>query len=90
MTYEFLLVEDYADDIRVVTLNRPERLNAWNSEMRAEMRDAVERAATEHDLRVLVLAGAGRAFSAGEDVSEMAGLAAMGTRGFRAVAREHS
>jgi enoyl-CoA hydratase/carnithine racemase len=87
VTYEFLLEEDYPDGVRVLTLNRPERLNAWNSKMRAEMRDAVERAATDHDLRVLVLAGAGRGFSAGEDVSDMAGLADVGTRGFRAAAR---
>jgi enoyl-CoA hydratase/carnithine racemase len=85
--YEFLLEEDYEGGIRVLTLNRPERLNAWNAQMRGEMRDAVERAATEHGLRVLVLTGAGRGFSAGEDVSDMAGLAAIGARGFRAVAR---
>jgi enoyl-CoA hydratase/carnithine racemase len=68
-------------------MNRPDRLNAWNAAMRAELRDAVDTAAADPKLRVLVLAGAGRAFSAGEDVSDMDALAAIGTRGFRAVAR---
>lgn len=87
MTYDFLLEEDRPGGIRILTLNRPERLNAWNAQMRAEMRDAVERAAADSALRVLVLTGAGRAFSAGEDVGDMNELAAIGTRGFRAAAR---
>lgn len=87
MGYEHLMVEERADGVRVLTLNRPERLNAWNSRMRSEMRDAVEDAASDADLRVLVLTGAGRGFSAGEDVSEMGDLTALGTRGFRALAR---
>lgn len=87
MSYDFLLEEEREGGIRILTMNRPERLNAWNAHMRAEMRDAVDRAAADPDLRVLVLTGAGRGFSAGEDVSDMAALATIGTRGFRAVAR---
>lgn len=87
MSYEFLLEEDLDRTVRVLTLNRPDRLNAWNAAMRAELRDAIERAAQDLDLRALVITGAGRAFSAGEDVSDMPELAAIGTRGFRAVAR---
>jgi enoyl-CoA hydratase len=86
-TYQHLLEEDLDKTIRILTLNRPERLNAWNTAMRAELRDAVERASEDPDLRVLILTGAGRAFSAGEDVSDMPELAAIGTRGFRSVAR---
>ena len=87
MSYEYLLEETGSDGVRILTLNRPDRLNAWNAAMRAELRDAVERAAGDRDLRVLILTGAGRAFSAGEDVSDMPELAAMGTRGVRSVAR---
>ena len=58
MSYEFLLEEDREGGVRILTLNRPERLNAWNAQMRAEMRDAVDRAATDPALRVLVLTGA--------------------------------
>lgn len=87
MSYQYLLEADETAGVRVLTLNRPDRLNAWNAGMRAELRDAVDRAATDPDLRVLVITGAGRGFSAGEDVSEMADLTAIGTRGFRAAAR---
>jgi enoyl-CoA hydratase len=87
MSYEYLLVDEPSEGVRVITLNRPDRLNAWNAGMRAEMRDAIELAAAEPALRVLVLTGAGRAFSAGEDVRDMADLTAVGTRAFRAAAR---
>jgi enoyl-CoA hydratase len=87
MTYQYLLEEDLDKTVRILTLNRPERLNAWNRAMRAELRDAIDRAAEDPELRALVLTGAGRAFSAGEDVSDMPELAAIGTRGFRSVAR---
>jgi enoyl-CoA hydratase/carnithine racemase len=87
VTYEYLLEEDSADGVRVLTLNRPDRLNAWNTPMRHELRDAIERAAADRDLRVLILTGSGRAFSAGEDVAGMEELAVIGTRGFRAIAR---
>lgn len=87
MSYEHLLEEDIDKTIRVLTLNRPERLNAWNARMRAELRDAIDRAAEDPNLRALVITGSGRAFSAGEDVSDMPELAAIGTRGFRSVAR---
>ncbi|MBM3518268.1 MAG: enoyl-CoA hydratase/isomerase family protein [Alphaproteobacteria bacterium] len=86
MSTKYLLVED-EDGIRVVTLNRPERLNAWNAAMRAEMRDVIEDTAAATGIRAVILTGAGRGFSAGEDVSEMGDLTRMGTRGFRAVAR---
>ncbi|MYJ46227.1 MAG: enoyl-CoA hydratase/isomerase family protein [Acidimicrobiales bacterium] len=86
MSYEHLLCED-SDGVRVLTLNRPQKFNAWNAAMRAEMRDAVEDTAMATDIRALIITGVGRAFSAGEDVSEMGDLTEMGTRGFRAVAR---
>lgn len=87
MAYEFLLEKDEPTGVRILTLNRPEKLNSWNAQMRAEMRDAVESAASAADVRVLILAGAGRAFSAGEDVAGMPELADIGTRGFRSIAR---
>lgn len=86
MSYEHLLVTD-SDGVRSIVLNRPSKLNSWNSRMRAEMSDAIAEASSMDGLRALILSGAGRAFSAGEDVSEMDQLAQMGTRGFRSVAR---
>jgi enoyl-CoA hydratase/carnithine racemase len=85
---EYIQSRDEGDGIRVLTLNRPEKLNAWHAPMRRQLREAVEDAAADNGLRVLIITGAGRAFSAGEDVSGMAALAEIGTRGFRAVARQ--
>lgn len=87
MGYQYLTVQDEPDGVRVLTLNRPDRLNSWNAEMRRELRDAVEDASLEPSLRALILTGAGKAFSAGEDVAGMGDLTALGTRGFRSHAR---
>ena len=86
MAHEFLKLHAEGG-IAVLTLNRPDTLNSWNQKMRDEMRDAVRDLAADDSLRVLVITGEGRAFSAGEDVRGMQGLAEAGTRGFRRVAR---
>ncbi|MEK7862945.1 MAG: enoyl-CoA hydratase/isomerase family protein, partial [Chloroflexota bacterium] len=87
MAYEFLKLErDGA--VAVLTLNRPASFNSWNAKMREELRDAVRGLAGDDSLRAAVITGEGRAFSAGEDVRGMQGLADIGTRGFRRVARE--
>ena len=84
---ELILSRDEAGGVRVLTLNRPDKLNAWDAPMRARLRHAIETATAEPGLRALVITGAGRAFSAGEDVSGMVGLTEIGTRSFRAVVR---
>jgi 2-(1,2-epoxy-1,2-dihydrophenyl)acetyl-CoA isomerase len=58
-----------AGGIARLTLNRPERLNSFNGEMHAELRDVLGRAAGE-GARVLVLTGAGRGFCAGQDLGD--------------------
>ena len=63
------ILYDVADDIATVTLNRPEKLNALDDDMIAELWAAVERAAQDKNVRVIVLTGAGRAFCAGADVT---------------------
>ncbi|MGI8511962.1 MAG: enoyl-CoA hydratase/isomerase family protein [Solirubrobacteraceae bacterium] len=55
-----------------ITLNRPDKLNAINAEMVAAIRAALARAAEDDDVKVLVLTGAGPAFSAGFDLTEEA------------------
>lgn len=85
---EFLKLERPENGIAVLTLGRPETLNAWNQKMRDEMRNAVAELVADDALRVLIVTGEGRAFSAGEDVRGMKGLAELGTRGFRRVARD--
>jgi 2-(1,2-epoxy-1,2-dihydrophenyl)acetyl-CoA isomerase len=53
-----------------ITLNRPDKLNAFNEAMHAGLRDALESAATDPACRALILTGAGRAFCAGQDLDE--------------------
>jgi enoyl-CoA hydratase/carnithine racemase len=59
------------DGIMLITLNRPEALNAFSSQLMDELTDALLAATDDHDVRVVVLTGAGRAFSAGADLMEM-------------------
>lgn len=53
-----------------LTLNRPEKLNAFNPEMHQALRQGLERAAEEAEVRALLLTGAGRGFCAGQDLAE--------------------
>jgi enoyl-CoA hydratase len=53
-----------------ITLNRPEKLNAMNGEMVRQLRQRLREVETDDNVKVVVLAGAGRAFSAGYDISE--------------------
>jgi enoyl-CoA hydratase len=58
------------DRIATITLNRPERLNAINSEMRSELIAACDELAYDSSISVVILKGAGRAFSAGHDIHD--------------------
>jgi len=58
------------DGYAVVTLNRPEKLNSFNPEMHARLREALATIAARADVRALLLTGAGRAFCSGQDLSE--------------------
>ena len=53
-----------------LTLNRPDKLNAFTRAMHAELREALTAAGTDPECRVVVLTGAGRAFSAGQDLAD--------------------
>ncbi len=56
--------------VETITLNRPEKLNALNPEMHQRLRQALERAADETEIRAVLLTGAGRGFCTGQDLSE--------------------
>ncbi len=69
MGFEQILYER-RDAIALVTLNRPERLNAWTWRMSAELAEALGRANADPDVGAIVLTGAGRGFCAGADVRD--------------------
>jgi len=67
MNYQNVLVEQRGS-VTILTLNRPERLNAWNNEMMFELRDAVERCNADPAVSAIVFTGAGRAYCSGADI----------------------
>ncbi len=69
-SYRYLVVDE-EDGALTVRLNRPETLNSWNEAMRVEMRDLMRYIQGNNKIRVMIITGTGRAFSAGEDVNEM-------------------
>ena len=71
--YSTLLIERHADGYAVLTLNRPEALNALNSTLFAELADFLDSVERDDSVRCLVLTGSGdKAFAAGADIKEMA------------------
>jgi enoyl-CoA hydratase len=70
MTYEHILV-DHEDGVAVITLNRPEKMNAMNRKLGLELHAAVKAAEADDSIGCLVITGAGdRAFTAGGDIHE--------------------
>lgn len=70
MTYQTLLYTVDADGVLLLTLNRPEHLNAFTVEMAQELVDAFTRASDDDAVRAIVVTGAGKAFCAGMDLSK--------------------
>lgn len=66
--YQMLLI-DHDDGVATITMNRPDVLNALNRDMLQELGAAMEDAASDDAVRCVVLAGAGRAFGAGQDLN---------------------
>jgi 2-(1,2-epoxy-1,2-dihydrophenyl)acetyl-CoA isomerase len=66
------------DNIAFITLNRPEKLNSFNREMALTLQNRLDECASLHEVRAVLLTGAGRAFSAGQDLAEITGPDAPG------------
>jgi enoyl-CoA hydratase/carnithine racemase len=73
------------DRISTITLNRPERLNAWTARMADEVRDAIGCAGKDVATRCIVITGAGRGFCAGADMQGLQGTANAGKSNGREV-----
>lgn len=73
-----VVLYDVADGVATVTLNRPERLNAWTGRMNHEYRDAMARAEADRAVRVIVVTGAGRGFCAGGDTDALETISVTG------------
>ena len=68
MTYETIRYE-VEDAILTITLNRPDKLNAFTTKMLTELIDAFDRADQDDAVKAVIVTGAGRAFCAGADLS---------------------
>ena len=64
------VLSELIDGVRTITLNRPDRLNAINPELLADLRAALAEANSDPDTRTILLRGAGRAFCSGDDLKE--------------------
>jgi enoyl-CoA hydratase/carnithine racemase len=74
MHYEQILY-NIEDGIATITLNRPDRLNAWTRVIAREVMNAAHRAEDDDNVSIIILTGAGRGFCAGADMAELEGAA---------------
>ena len=68
------------DGVAVLTLNRPDRLNAWTYGMQIALFDLLESCADDERVRVIIITGAGRGFCPGADMEDLTALSGNGTR----------
>ncbi len=80
MSYQTLLLERLRDEIVLLTLNRPERLNAITFRMFDELHEACGELFADRDARVVIMTGAGRGFCSGLDLDEATKLSEMSPR----------
>jgi len=67
------ILYELKDGVATITLNRPERLNAWTATIDAELREALQGASADDAVKVIVITGAGRGFCAGADMGGLQG-----------------
>jgi enoyl-CoA hydratase len=83
MPYSHILFETSPDGIALITVNRPQKLNALNSATQLELADAFTHVRGERSLRAVIVTGAGeKAFVAGSDINEIAALEPIAAQAF--------
>jgi len=78
MSDENPILSSTENRVTTITLNRPDRMNAWTREMGGALHDAVLKAGTDPECRVIVITGAGKGFCAGVDMNGLQNTAATG------------
>lgn len=81
-SYRTVVLERHAAGYAVLTLNRPEKLNALSMELRGELVSAIEELRRDPAVRALIMTGAGRAFCAGLDLDELSKAESNSARAF--------
>ena len=71
---EFLVIENVAEGVLSVAINSPRTLNALNSRIIGELKDAFRELSLRPDVRAVILTGKGKAFVAGADISQLSGF----------------
>jgi enoyl-CoA hydratase/carnithine racemase len=84
---DVVLCEVRDDGVALLTLNRPDRLNAWTYAMQIELFDLLERCGADERVRVIVITGAGRGFCPGADMNDLSALSAGDGAGDRVTER---
>ncbi len=76
-----VVLSEQRGPIALLTLNRPERLNAWTGELGERYFDLLDECAADPSVRIIVVTGAGRGFSAGADMDDLQGIGSAATGG---------
>lgn len=80
MSFQYIICEK-SEGIATITLNRPDALNAWSTELAQEFLRAMEDVRNDENVKVVIITGAGeKAFSAGADIKAMKGMTALKAR----------
>ena len=74
MSNEVVLYEKKDSGVALVSLNRPDRLNAITGELTARLKEKIDDACKDDDVKVIVLTGSGRGFSAGADMDSLSDI----------------
>ncbi len=80
MEYKNIIVTKEGDGIAVITLNRPDALNALNAAVAKDLREAAQALNQDDDVNVVIVTGQGRAFAAGADIKELKDANSIGAR----------
>ena len=76
------ILTDISGGVLTITLNRPERLNAWTGIMQTEVETAIRAGGADEDVRCIVITGAGRGFCAGADMNNLQTIQASAGEGY--------